>query len=443
MNAPDWTRDAVLYELNLRHFTPEGTLAAAATHLERLRDLGIDIVWLMPVHPIGEVNRKGTLGSPYAVRDHRAVNPEFGTLDDLRTFVDRAHDLGLRVILDWVVNHTAWDHHLVDEHPEWYARDWRGDFRPTPWWDWSDIIDLDYAVDGVAEWMIDAMVYWVREFDVDGFRCDVAGFVPTAVWERARRTLEGIKPVFLLAEWEDRDLHRGAFDATYAWSWFEAVHDIARGRADVTALYRYYSWNEKAYPDHALRMTHVENHDRNAWDGTQFELFGDALEAAVVLSVVGDGMPLLHNGQEAGNPKRLAFFERDPIEWRPHPLGELYRSLFAFKHRTRALWNGAHGARMVRVPNDAEPRVLSFVRRGHHDAVLALFNFTGAEARVRLGDGPLQGEWELVFAGDGSRARGTGSEAVGLGREAPPAPRRVGYAAPLDLPPWGYRVYRS
>lgn len=451
MDSPAWIRDAVLYQLNLRHFTPEGTLAAAGARLPRLRDLGIDVVWLMPVHPIGEVNRKGALGSPYAVRDHRAVNPEFGTLDDLLAFVARAHALGLRVLLDWVANHTAWDHVLVHEHPEWYARDWKGDFRPTPWWDWSDVIDLDYGVEGPADWMIDAMVYWVREADVDGFRCDVAGFVPTPVWERARRELEAVKPVVLLAEWEDRELHRAAFDASYAWSWYEAVRDIARGRADVTALFRYYSGHQRAYPRHALRMTHVENHDRNAWDGSQFEVFGDALEAAVVLSVVGEGIPLLHNGQEAGNPRRLAFFERDPIAWRPHPLGELYRDLFALKHRTRALWNGAHGAPMVRVPNDAEPRVLSFVRRGARDAVLALFNLSPEPVRVGFGEGPHRGSWERVLAGDGRRGRADPPDGWRPGKEGLPSgtpgvPARVEFSGGegdprLELPAWGHAVY--
>jgi 1,4-alpha-glucan branching enzyme len=178
LSHPEWARSASIYQINQRQFTPEGTFRAAEAHLPRLRDFGVDIVWLMPVNPIGERNRKGDLGSPYAVKDYYAVNPEFGTVDDLRHFVDTAHDLGLHVILDWVANHTAWDNVLVTEHPEWYARDWKGDFRPTPWWDWHDIIDLDYSHEGLREWMTAAMVHWVKEVGVDGFRCDVAGFVP-------------------------------------------------------------------------------------------------------------------------------------------------------------------------------------------------------------------------------------------------------------------------
>ena len=180
---PDWSRAAVIYQLNQRQVTPEGTLAAAEEHLPRIRDLGADIVWLMPVNPIGAVNRKGSLGSPYAVQDYFAVNPEFGTMSDLRRFVDTAHGLGLRVILDWVANHTAWDNELVTSHPEWYERDWKGDFRPTPWWDWDDVIDLDYRHPELRQYMSEAMCHFVREADVDGFRCDVAGFVPLDFWE--------------------------------------------------------------------------------------------------------------------------------------------------------------------------------------------------------------------------------------------------------------------
>jgi glycosidase len=417
---PEWTRSATLYQLNTRQFTTEGTLRAAMRQLPRLKELGVDIVWLMPIHPIGEVNRKGRLGSPYSVRDYHAVNPELGTMADLKAFVAAAHDLDMRVILDWVANHTAWDNPLVEEHPEWYERDAKGDFRPTPWWDWSDIIDLDYSQPALRRYMTEAMKYWVSEADVDGFRCDVAGFVPIDFWETARRELDAIKPVFLLAEWESRDLHARAFDATYAWSWYDAVHRLAIGDADVNALYVYYSWNESAWPPNSLRMTFVSNHDKNAWEGTQFEQFGDALEAAIVLSVVGDGIPLLYNGQEAGNSKRLAFFERDPIAWREHPIGELYRRLFALKHENTALWNAKWGGTMVKVPSDTEAEVLSFVRRNGADAVFAVFNFSDETRTVAFRDSLHHGNWADAF--DGSQAR-------------------FESGTRLSMEPWGWRVF--
>jgi glycosidase len=417
---PEWSRSATLYELNTRQFTPEGTFAAAEAQLPRLRDLGVDIVWLMPIHAIGEVNRKGTLGSPYAVKDYRSVNPEFGTLNDLRSFVAAAHGLGMHVILDWVANHTAWDNPLAAEHPEWYDRDWKGDFRSTPWFDWTDIIDLDYGQPGLRRYMTEAMKYWVREADVDGFRCDVAGFVPVDFWNGVRRELDAIKPVFLLAEWESRDLHANAFDATYAWSWYEAVERIARGEADLGALFGYYSWNEGAYPAGAMRMTFVSNHDKNAWEGTQFETFGDALPTAIVLSVVGEGIPLLYNGQEAGNPDRLAFFEKDTIVWREHPIGELYRKLFALKHENSALWNAPWGATMVHVPNSADTDVLAFVRENDDQAVFAVLNFSPEARAVTFGEGPHHGAYTELFT-DASATFDAGTR--------------------LELEPWGYRVY--
>jgi glycosidase len=178
-------------------------------------------------------------------------------MEDLQHFVSVAHHQGLRVILDWVANHTAWDCILGTEHPEWYVRDRRGDFQPTPWWDWDDIIDLDYSQPGLARWMTEAMAFWVREVDVDGFRCDVAGYVPIDFWENARRELEAIKPVFMQAEWESRDMHAAAFDMTYAWSWNDVMHRIAHGGLDLTSLHTYYFWNHKFWPHDALRMTFV------------------------------------------------------------------------------------------------------------------------------------------------------------------------------------------
>jgi glycosidase len=399
LTHPEWSRCAALYQINQRQFTADGTFRAAERELPRLRDLGVDILWLMPVHPVGERNRKGVLGSPYAVREYYAVNPEFGTFDDLRHFVASAHDLGLHVILDWVANHTAWDNPLVTEHPEWYARDWKGDFCPTPWWDWDDIIDLDYRQEGLRRYMTEAMTYWVREADVDGFRCDVAGFVPTDFWENVRRELDAIKPVFMLAEWESRDLHTRAFDLTYAWSWNEALHKIAQGKSDLEPLRVYYAWNHKAYQRDAMRMTFVSNHDKNAWEGTEFEQFGDALEAAVVLSVVGEGTPLIYNGQEAGSDRRLAFFDRDPITWGEHEMGALYRRLLGLKKAHRALWNGAWGAPMIRVPNNAESAVFSFVRQSADDAVFAYFNFSDQVRTVTFGDGPQARSWRDAFDG--------------------------------------------
>ena len=224
---PEWSKDAVLYQINTRQFTPEGTFRAAERELPRLKELGVDILWLMPIHPIGEKNRKGTLGSPYSVRDYYEVNPEFGTKEDLKSFVDAAHAQGFHVILDLVANHTAWDNALAEQHPDWYEKDWKGDFRPTPWWDWSDVIDLDWSKPGVRKHVGEAMEYWVREFDIDGYRADVAGYVPLDFWEAERQRLDAIRPVFMLAEWKTPEMTRQAFDAVYAWEWHETIKEIA------------------------------------------------------------------------------------------------------------------------------------------------------------------------------------------------------------------------
>lgn len=395
---PEWSKNAAIYQINTRQFTPEGTFKAAESHLPRLKALGVTILWLMPIHEIGQKNRKGTLGSPYAVKDYYSVNPEFGTLDDLKHFVAAAHQQGMYVILDWVPNHTAWDNVLVDEHPDWYVRDWKGDFRPTPWWDWEDVIDLDYDKPEVRKYMTDALKYWVSEADIDGYRCDVAGFVPTDFWNNVRKELDAIKPVFMLAEWESRDLHTESFDMTYAWTWYDTVHNIAIGRADVSRLYVYYSWNEKAYPVDIMRMMFVTNHDKNAWDGTEFEQFGDCLDAAIVLSVVGEGMPLIYNGQEAGNRKRLEFFEKDPIVWKADRLGEFYTQLLALKKANTALWNAAWGARMIRVPNSALTQVLSFVRQNQQDKVFAVINFSAQPQTVTFRESLYHGVYQDYFS---------------------------------------------
>ncbi|WP_407080229.1 alpha-amylase family glycosyl hydrolase [Alteromonas aquimaris] len=386
LTHPEWAKNASIYQINTRQFTPEGTFKAAQQQLPRLKKLGVDILWLMPIHPIGAKNRKGELGSPYSVKDYFAVNPEFGTADELKQFIDEAHAQGMYVILDWVANHTAWDSDLVENHPDWYERDYDGNFRPTPWWDWSDIIDLDYSKPELRQYMTRALKYWVEEFDIDGYRADVAGFVPVDFWNNTRKELDAIKPVFMLAEWESRDLHAHAFDMTYAWSWHEAVMHVIKHEGEMSKLFVYYSWNESAYPKDAYRMTYVSNHDANAWEGTMYERLGDGVEAALVLSFIGEGMPLIYNGVEAGNDKRLAFFEKDPIQWKSHHFADLITQLNTVLENNPALWHGKEGATMLRVKNSAPDEVLSFIREKDSNKVFALFNFTSKNIAVTFDD---------------------------------------------------------
>ncbi|HEY4079962.1 MAG TPA: alpha-amylase family glycosyl hydrolase [Burkholderiaceae bacterium] len=418
---PDWTRNATIYQINTRQFTPEGTLRAAEAQLPRLKTLGVGILWLMPIHPIGEVHRKGSLGSPYAVRDFRAVNPELGTAEDFRHFVQQAHTLGLHVILDWVGDHTAWDNVLVQQHPDWYARDEHGRFHPTPWYDWDDIIDLDYDKPALRRYMTESLLYWVREFGVDGYRVDAAGLMPLDFWENATRELRKLKPVFMLAEWEGRDMHARAFDASYAWSWWDELKRIAEGHADATALYPYYAWNRKYYPREAYRMLYTTNHDKNAWEGTEYEIFGAGADCIAVLSFISEGMPMIYNGQEAGNHRRLAFFERDPIDWtHDAPEGQLYRRLIALKKQNEALWNGQYGGMMEPVPNDAPKQILSFVRALGQDKVVAVFNLSGQTREVHLkGPRPVGRFHDFDSGAEVTLVEG----------------------AALSLPAWGWRVF--
>jgi glycosidase len=418
---PEWARKAVIYQINTRHFTKEGTFRAAEKHFPRLKDLGVDILWIMPIHEIGVKNRKGTLGSPYSVKDYYSVNPEFGTLADFKHFVDEAHRQGFRVILDWVANHTAWDNPLVAAHLEWYDRDWKGDFRPTPWWDWSDIINLNYSSPELRIYMTAAMKYWVREADIDGYRCDVAGFVPVDFWNNARRELDQLKPVFMLAEWESRDLHEYAFDMTYAWTWYEKMEPVAQGKAkDLSGLFVYYSWNESSFPKDAIRMVGLSNHDKNAWEGTEFELFGKGLPAAMALSVVGEGMPMIYNGQEAGNTKRLKFFEKDEIVWKAHPNGALYKKLLALKKSNSTLLNWGHNATMTLVPNSKPDKVFSFVRRNAQDKIFVVMNFSDLPNTVTFKETLYHGDYTEYLTGVKSK---------------------MDASTRLVLKPWSYHVF--
>ncbi len=418
---PAWAKNASIYQINTRQFTEEGTFEAAQKELPRLKALGVDILWLMPIHPIGEKNRKGSLGSPYSVKDYYAVNSEFGTKADLKAFVKAAHQKGMYVILDWVANHTAWDNKLVKAHPEWYDKDINGNFRPTPWWDWSDIIDLDYSQPEVRKYMTEALKYWVKEFDIDGYRADVAGFVPIDFWNNVRKELDAIKPVFMLAEWESRDMHANAFDMTYAWSWHEAMMHVIKHEGDLNKLFVYYSWNESAYPKDAYRMTYISNHDANAWEGTMYERLGEGVEAALVLSFIGEGMPLIYNGVEAGNDKRLAFFEKDPIKWKEHHFSSLITTLNKVLENNPALWHGKDGATMVRVKNNHANEVLSFIREKDDNKVFAVFNFSGKKQ-------------QLTFEGDFH----TGTYKDLEGHDV-----AVSEETTIELSPWAYRVMIS
>lgn len=396
MQHVGWSHNANIYEVNIRQYTPEGTFKAFAQHLPRLKKMGVDILWLMPIQPIGVKNRKGTLGSYYAVRDYTAVNPEFGTLDDLRQLVKQAHALGMHVIIDWVANHTAFDNPWTVQHKDWYLHDAKGEIYPVTYTDgghtesWTDVTGLDYSKPGLWKGMTDAMLYWVKEADVDGFRCDVAGKVPTPFWNQARDALDRVKPVFMLAEADKPELHEHAFDMTYGWDTKDIFEHIAKGKADARTLKDFLEHPPKAFPPGAYRMRFTTNHDENSWAGSDKELYGPAFKAMAVLAATLPGMPLIYGGQESGLDKRIEFFEKDPIQWKSYQYAPFYAGLLKLKHENPALWNGQYGA-AAQVLDTGNDKVFAFRRAKDGDAVTVTVNLSGEAQRYSLpGQGGAQ-----------------------------------------------------
>ncbi len=386
-----WSRHAAIYQVNVRQYSRDGTFAAVAAELPRIRALGVDILWLMPIQPIGKLARKGTLGSYYSISDYTATNPEFGTLDDVRALVRGAHALGMKVILDWVANHTAFDHPWTRAHKDWYRLDAHGEPYPVTFNEgrpdvehWSDVAALDYAQPALHDAMIAAMAFWVRKTDLDGFRCDVASLVPTPFWERARRELDAIRPMFMLAESDARDLHRSAFDMTYGWDLADVFKAIGQRTAGAAELRDWATHAPHGYPPSAYRMRFTSNHDFNSWHGTDAELYGDAWPALAVLAFTLPGMPLIYGGQEARLARRLEFFEKDAIDWKTRELAPFHTGLVTLKHAHPALGNGQYGGALalLDVVND---RLFAFSRTLGADRVDVVVNVTRDAQAFRLG----------------------------------------------------------
>lgn len=385
---PVWAKSAVMYEVNIRQYTPVGTLAAFTKQLPRLKALGVDILWIMPVQPIGKLNRKGSLGSYYSISDYTAVNPEFGTQQDFTAMVTAAHALGLKVILDWVANHTAFDHEWARVNKDWYTLRADGSIsRPVDpqgkETDWSDVADLNYSNRNMRAAMINEMSWWVKNTGIDGFRCDVAGFVPTDFWAEAYTALiRQRSDLFFLAEWEDPALH-ASFDMTYGWELFHLMNDVASGKKPTTAIDTYFAEFEPKFPSDAYRLNFTSNHDENSWNGTEFERMGANHQAAYVLmATTKNSMPLLYSGQEASFKRRLAFFEKDSIDWSGPSLVDFYRTIFELRHTQDVVWNGDAGAPQQRLQTNGGNRVYAFTRARGDKAVVVVTDFANSPATV-------------------------------------------------------------
>ena len=415
---PEWVYDAVIYEVNTRQFTPEGTLTAFSAHLPRLKELGVDILWFMPIQPIGVKDRKGTLGSYYSIKDYTGVNSEFGNLDDFRKVVKEAHDMGMKVVLDWVANHTSRDALWVEAHPDWYVRDSLGNLNVM--YDWTDIAQLDYSKPEMREAMIGAMKYWVREANIDGFRCDVAGELPTDFWVAAKDSLTPLKgDIFMLAEAEKPELNESLFDAYYAWDLHHRMNAVAQGKEGVDSLRLSLDRMMDHFSPGAIPMYFTSNHDENSWNGTEFERMGDAVRSFAVLTYMLPGIPLIYSGQEAGLDRRLAFFEKDLIDWSDkHRFSDLYRELNRLRKSNKALLSQERDGEMVEIANDQPQAVWSFKRMNEGDEVACLFNLSKDRVKVTLDD-MFPGERYLSFPD---------STAVVAVKE-------------FELDPWEYRIY--
>ena len=374
--TPAAATDAPIYELFVRSATPEGTLRAAQDRLDSLQALGIEVVWLMPIHPVGEARRKGRLGSPYAVRDYRAVDPALGSLGDLRAFVDAAHARGMRVILDWVANHTAWDHPWVAQHPEWYTAGPDGE-RPIapPGTDWTDVADLDYDAPGLAEAMTAEMLFWVREAGVDGFRFDVAGMVPGAFWTRALPAAEAAGATFFLAEWGEPAELDGPFDLFYGWGTYGALKQVWQTGEALPFLDAVLA--EEAEGGARRFMHFVTNHDETSWDAAAVDLWQgpDGMRAAMSAMYGLPGAPLVYNGQEAAAPQRLNLFEDEAVSYAGPDLRPWIRRWFRLRAAHPSLVRGAVESAM----QPASPEVIAYRTVWQDEASLVLVNPTGVE----------------------------------------------------------------
>lgn len=399
VNHPEWSKNLAIYEVNIRQYSEEGTFNAVEKDLPRIKEMGFGIIWLMPIHPIGEKNRKGTLGSYYSVKDYKDVNPEFGTKDDFRSLVNKTHELGMYLIIDWVANHTAWDNNLVLEHPEWFTKDEKGNFVP-PVDDWHDVIDLNFDNKDLWDYMAGALKYWVEEFNIDGYRCDVAGMVPTEFWNFVRPQLDEIKPVFMLAEWDDPVLHEEAFSMSYAWNMYKIFNGIYSKEKNVTDIWNELKKENEIFPADAYLMRFTSNHDENTWNGTVFERLGESVATFAVIAGTLPGMLLVYNGQEAGLNKRLEFFEKDLIDWQPHPLNELYTKLINLKKENKALWNGINGGGIEKISSSNNIEIFAFVREKENNKILVITNLSGHSQSVELRSDKLKGRYSEIFSNE-------------------------------------------
>jgi len=386
-----WANTASIYEVNIRQYTAEGTFKAFEKHLPRIKDMGIDIVWLMPITPISQLHKKGSLGSYYACSSYTKINPEFGNEADFKDLVDAAQALGMKVIMDWVANHTGSQHEWMQEHPNWFAQDASGNFTERNGWD--DVVDLNFDNALMCAALIDAMAYWVNQFNIDGFRCDMAHLVPLDFWIEARTNLEKTKILYWLAETEDIAYHQ-VFDTSYAWSWMHASQKVGKevdGLQEVYNVLHQYA----QYPQGASKLFFTSNHDENSWNGTEYEKYGIAAKAWAVFTLTWNGQSLIYSGQELPNHKRLAFFEKDEIQWTSVTplLHDFYKTLLTARKQFPVLAAGS----IFNLPTDNA--VMAYLKEAQGQTALVILNLSPERHQVHIVHDAFNGKFTNLFSG--------------------------------------------
>lgn len=395
VKTPAWVLQSNIYEVNLRQYGANGSFTGFQKELPRLKQMGVQILWFMPITPISQKDRKGTLGSYYAVQNYRAVNSEYGTMAQWKALVKKAHQLGFKVITDWVPNHSGADHEWLQTHPDFYVRDSAGNAMSA--YDWTDTRKLNYANPVLRDSMIASMKFWITETGIDGFRCDVAGEVPTDFWKQCITELRKLKDIFMLAEADKPELHNAGFNATYPWSIESLLYGIYSGKTTLAQLQHTIDSVEALLPADAMRMYYTTNHDENSWNGTEYERFGEGYKTfAVWTQTMYRSIPLVYSGQEAANKKRIQFFEKDPIQWRTYELAPFYKTLLELRKNTPALAADASFKKLTTGKDDA---VYAFARKKGASKVVVLLNFSNSPQEITIDDAMLKGNARSVFGG--------------------------------------------
>ena len=415
-----WSKQSNIYEVNVRQYTPSGTFKEFQKSLPRLRAMGVEILWFMPITPIGKAGRKADesqLGSYYAVRDYKAVNPEFGTMADWKALVKYAHSLGFKVITDWVPNHSSPDNHWITKHPDFYAHDSLGNIISP--FDWTDTRKLNYANKELRDSMIDAMKFWLKTTDIDGFRCDVAGDVPDDFWKRCIKELKQVKNIFMLAEAEKPSLHADGFDASYGWFLMGSMEDVYKGRSSVLHFDSVLSKHISEYPSNSFKLYFTTNHDENSWNGTEFEKYGDAYKTfAVLTQTFYQSIPMIYSGQEMPNTKRLKFFVKDEIEWTgKYEMAPFYKTLLGLRKKNPALSADASYKKLITANDHA---IFAYVRQNGTHKVVVVLNLSKQPQHFMIKDKNIFGLAKEVFSGK---------------------TETLNNLHDFGIEPWGYRVY--